>query len=303
MRLKFLYPFTLLLFLTACGLNYSTIPTPINQSAERRKAISAHLIEIFAKDSAVYADMAWGKTKTVKPLSYKQLDSLYAIKYNLERQGKRNVDLEDEIKIQRQIALNDTAPILYIEDHMFSVTVGEKMSVYSSKIETDKNHTIRNAQINASNNLNSELLEEFKIYTFEESFINRGYAPEISERAFYIRYKKRADELTSSEEKDAFINHTLFVMQRARGARTLDTKELIEEVVRFKTINDKRFYMKNEEFKSMEEMVMKTEDGGTVVTGYQIQYTYQLDQNGTMTTYNYFIQLSSFMEVEKMALM
>ncbi len=302
MRLKLLYAISSLLFLSACGLHYSTVPTPINQSAERRKAINIHLTEMFTKENGVYADMAWGETRTVKPLSYKQLDSLYAIKYDLERQGKRNFDLEDQIKIQRQVALNDTSPILYLEDHLFSVTKNNVLSVYSAAIETDKNHKILNADIHESHELEAGMMDEYKIYTFEESFINRGYLAEKEEKLFYTRFKTRADQLTGST-KDVFINHTLRIMQRARTARTVKTKTLIEEIVRYEIHKGKnRTNLQSEKFESMEETVTPIENGGTVVSGYQIVYTYQVLENGMTTTFRHFVQLSPYFEIEKNAL-
>jgi hypothetical protein len=299
--LKPFFYFSLVLLISACGLNYQTIPTPINKTNERRASIQKHLTEVFAKDSAEYSHMAWGQSKTVKPLSYKQLDSLYAIKYNLERQGKRNSELENNIKIQRQIALSDTAPVLFIEDHLFSVKKNGVATVYSAVLEVDRDHVIRNSTINASNNLNPGMIEEFKVYTFEESFINKGYAPSLEERAFYARYKGRADEL-SGDVKDAFINHTLYIMQRARKARTLSSKDLLMEIVREEAHGKNRTGIQNETFESMQELVEKV-NGADQIVGYQIVYSYQKVDNGLTTSYRYFIELSDYLEVRKKALM
>lgn len=255
---------------------------------------------MFAKDSAVYKDMAWGTPKTIKPLSYIHLDSLYAIKYNLEQQSRRDVELESEINIQRQIALNDTAPILYLEDHLFSVTKDGKTTVYSSAIESDRNNIIRNSTINASNNLATEMIEEFKIYTFEESFLNRGYAPEQTEQVFYRRFKTRADQMTG-DERDRFINHTLDLMQRARKARSLETKDMLMEIVRQRVHGAKRSNILNEKFESMEELVNKS--GGTnTIIGFQVVYSYQKVVDGLTTSFRYFVELSDYLEIQKFVL-
>lgn len=300
MPTRILFSTLILLLLHSCGIRYAAPVTPVSQTAERKAAIQKYLKTLFAADSAVYTDIAWGQSKTLKPLSYKQLDSLYAIKYQLEREGRRDLELEDEIKIQRQIALNDTAQIIFQDDHLFSVLKNNKLSVYSAILETTKDHTVRNALLQESQEVDPNLIEEFKIYTFEESFVNPGFAAMQQEKNFYQKFKTRNASLARTE-KDVFLNHTLNIMKCARSARSLNTIELLSEVTKYHIHGHKPLGVSNPKFESMEEKVL-TVDGKPQVQAYQIVYSFQKVQDGLTTTYRYYVELSPFYEVVKKAL-
>ncbi|MDC1186776.1 hypothetical protein N8079_03020, partial [Crocinitomicaceae bacterium] len=264
-------------------------------TSDRRAAIQTYLKETFEKDSLVYKDIAWGPSKTMKPSSYIQLDSLYAIKYKMEREGKRDTELEGNIQIQRQIALNDSTPILYLEDHLFSVTKNGQMTIYSAVLETNKDHEILNSEINASNNLDPKNLEEFKIFTFEESFLHPGYAPAVIEREFYERYKTKMAEF-NGDSKDDFLNHTLEVMRNARTAGSLDPTAVLKQII----VNDAKKNLTNspigQTFESMEELITEV-DGKTKIMGYQVVYSFKKIDNGLSTTFRYVYQVDTYYQV------
>ena len=293
--IKIIFSILFLSLVASCGIQYTAPPTPISLTSDRRAAIQTYLKNTFEKDSLVYKDIAWGQSKTIKPTSYIELDSLYAVKYKLERQGKRDTDLEESIKIQRQIALNDSTPILYLEDHLFSVTKNGEMTIYSAVLETNKDHEILNSEINASNNLDSKNLEEFKIFTFEESFLHPGYAPTIIEREFYSRYKFKLQEF-KGDSKDAFLNRTLEVMKSARIAKTLDPTSLLKQLVRSDALKTNNTAPIDENFEGMEELIASIE-GKTEIMGYQVVYSYKKIDNGLSTTLRYVYQFDTFYQV------
>ncbi len=300
MSLKILFVGLILALLTRCGIQYTTPTTPVSLASDRKAAIQKQLKETFEKDSAVYSDIAWGQTKTLKPLIYKELDSLYAIKYRMEREGKRDTELDDQIKLQRQIALNDTAQILYQEDHLFGVRKNNKLSIYSAIFETTKDHVIRNSKIKDSQEIDPKLIEEYKEYTFMESFINPGFAASSQENNFYAKFKSKENSLIGSA-RDTFLNHTLQIMQLARIARSLKTTDLLKQVVTYHVNGDDFKGVSNLNFESMEEIVTKI-DEKDFVTGYQVIYTFQKVNDGMTTTYRYFVEMNDYYELVRKAL-
>ena len=68
---KIVFAPLLFLFLSACGLKYTPTETPETSTEKRHLAIQNHLKETFQKDSSVYESIAFGKTQTLKPISYK----------------------------------------------------------------------------------------------------------------------------------------------------------------------------------------------------------------------------------------
>lgn len=292
---KIFFPLLFLIFLSACGLKYTPSETPEMNTDKRRLAVQNYLRETFQKDSSIYENMAFGKTQTLKPISYKVLDSLYGVKYNLEQKGKRDTDLEREILIQRQIALNDTNQLLYIENHLFSLKKKDVLTIYSAALQVNSSNEIKAVDIFETTKIAPGNLEIFKIYTFEESFLHPGYAPLPEESIFYRRYKERAAEL-NGDAKDTFIQNTLFVMRSAQKVQTLKTTALISEIIRSRILGFERTAAKNELFETMEETYEKI-NGSEVMTGYAIVYSFKKISNDLTTTYRYAIKLSPYFEV------
>jgi len=281
--------------MSSCGLKYTPTETPEMNTDKRRLAVQNYLRETFQKDSSVYENIAFGKTQTLKPISYKVLDSLYGVKYNLEQKGKRDTELEREILIQRQIALNDTNQLLYIENHLFSLKKKDVLTIYSAALQVNFSNEIKAVDIFETTKIAPVNLDIFKIYTFEESFLHPGYAPLPEESAFYRRYKDRAAEL-NGDTKDKFVQNALFVMRSAQKVQTLKTTALISEIVRSRILGFERTTAKNELFETMEETYEKI-NGSEVMTGYAIVYSFKKNSNDLTTTYRYAIKLSPYFEV------
>jgi len=283
------------LLIVSCGLQYTPPETPESLTNQRRTSIQKYLVATLQNDSTVYKSLAFGKTKTLKPLSYLQLDSLYRVKYNLEKQGRRDKDLENEVLIQQQIALNDTNGLVYLESHLFSLTTGNITTVYSAEMKTNQSHEIKGVEIFETTNIAPQNLELFQIYTFEESFIQPGYKPLSEEKNFYTQYKSQAGTLTG-EVKDNFIQNTLNVMRAAKKVQSLKTVSLLSEIVRERILGVNRQLAKNETFESMEETFEKVDDG-EVFTGYLVTYRFQKIENGSTTSYRYLIKASPYLEI------
>ena len=159
----------------------------------------------------------------------------------------------------------------------------------------DKDHKILNSEINASNNLDPKNLEEFKIFTFEESFLHPGYAPAVIEREFYERYKTKMAEF-KGDSKDVFLNHTLEVLKNARIAGSLDPTAVLKQII----ANDAKKNLTNspigQTFESMEELIADV-DGKTKIMGYQVVYSFKKIDNGLSTTLRYVYQIDTYYRV------
>jgi len=295
MSYKNLFYLTTSLLIASCGLQYTPSETPESQTLKRQTAIQSYLTETLQNDSTTYKSLAFGKTKTLKPISYLQLDSLHALKYNLEQRGKRDRDLENAILIQRQIALNDTNGIIYVESHLFSLTSKNVATVYSAEMKTDQSHKIKDVEIFETTNIAPQNIEIFQIYTFEESFLQPGFRPLTDEVGFYQKYKAEASTLTG-ERKDVFIQNTLNLMRLAQRLQTLKTVALLSEVVRERILGNERRSAKNESFEAMEE-TYEMIDGKEVFTGYLVKYSFQKIENGLTTSYRYASKASPFLEI------
>lgn len=288
--------YLILAFLTvSCGLHFTPTPTPESATELRRKAIENYLTETFQKDSSVYKSLAFGKTKTLKPISYQQLDSLYSIKYKMEQEGRRDKDLENDILIQRQIALNDTNGLIYLENHLFSLTSNKFTTVYSAQLQTNLANEITAVEIYETTNIAPQNLELFQIYTFEESFLQPGFKPLAQEQNFYKKYKNHASTL-SGESKDKFIQNTLDIMRAAQRVQNLNTVPLLSEIVRERILGNNRQSAKNENFEAMEELYEKI-DNTEIFTGYLVKYSFQKIENGLTTSYKYLIKASPYLEI------
>jgi hypothetical protein len=295
MSYKYLFYLIISLLIVSCGLQYIPSETPESQTLNRQTAIQNYLTETLQNDSSTYRSLAFGKTSTLKPISYLQLDSLHALKYNLEKRGKRDRDLEEAILIQRQIALNDTNGIIFLESHLFSLTTKNLATVYSAELKTDQSNKIKEVEIFETTNIAVQNLELFQIYTFEESFLQAGFKPLPGELNFYKKYKAQASNL-SSEAKDKFVQNTLNIMRAAQKVQTLKTVALLSEVVRDRISGNNRQGAKNETFEAMEE-TYEMVDGNEVFTGYLIKYSFQRIENGLTTSYRYSLKASPYLEI------
>jgi hypothetical protein len=283
------------LLIVSCGLQFMPPETPESLTNQRRTSIQKYLVLTLQNDSTVYKSLAFGKTKTLKPLTYLRLDSLYRIKYNLEKQGRRDKDLENEVLIQQQIALNDTNGLVYLESHLFSLTTANIATVYSAEMKTNQAHEIKGVEIFETTNIAPQNLELFQIYTFEESFLQPGYKALSEEKNFYTQYKNRAATL-QGEAKDNFVQNALNVMRAAKKVQSLKTISLLSEIVRERILGVNRQFAKNETFESMEETFEKIDDV-EVLTGYLIKYSFQKIENGLTTSYRYLIKASPYLEI------
>lgn len=216
----------------ACAdLRYTPQVPPENKQLLRQKAIETRIQEEFKDQNLKYKSLAFGQTVTVKPPSFSKLDSLYEVKYQLENSGKRDARLDENIGIQRLICQNDTARILYKEEHVFSLSTDSTSEVLSGTFSLNSRNEIQKVEFKESFVIPSNLITFYSNYILNESFMWNSPQPTEEENAFYVLYKARAAELFG-QQKETFIVHTLNMMKIAKNKRSLEKQMFLQELTK-----------------------------------------------------------------------
>jgi hypothetical protein len=219
---------SLFLLLTGCGLKYTPPESLETLEDARREAIEIEYSQAYKTRNKKYTPLTYGELEISKPGSYRKLDSLYAKKYAQQNLRMNSDALDAQIEIQKAVVFNDTNPVLYIETHWFEL------------YDTTYEYIVDRISLNKANKiLKVEQLDYFECpkelagfardYMLEEHFT--GYTMEVSdaEIEFYTTYKEKAASLQGSE-KQAFVMHTLSIMQLASKHSTLSTEFLLTKL-------------------------------------------------------------------------
>lgn len=220
-------PISSVLFLFSCGLKYIPTESPQTFEQKRQEAVEAYVQSEFSKNNHTYTSFAFSESQVVKPISYKTLDSLYALKYENDLVGRTDKELDIRIENQRLIALNDTNQVLYIEDHVFGIGVGDTLEIYSALFQMEKDLIIDDVILRESVFIPKKYKDLYLQYLFEESIVEPGFQPNSEERNFYAYYKQPLATL-SKPERDAFILHTLQLMELAARKKSISTATLLK---------------------------------------------------------------------------
>lgn len=256
----------LIITFSSCGLKYEPQVLPEDRQLQRQRVIEASIIEDFSKENKKYESIAFGQSTTVKPLSFLKLDSLYEKRYELELVGRKDRQLEEEIEVQKMICVTDTNEVLYVENHIFSLTRNDSTQILSGRFALNANNDIRDVQLDDFINVPKELMSLYKIYIFQESFMYPGYAAEARDLDFYKIYKPKVNSLTGVE-KEEFVTHMLQVMKIAQNRKTVETSTLLKDLTRNKIHGVSKDY-KDEVFHSIDQL----EDEKKNIVGYVVRY-------------------------------
>lgn len=221
----------LALWLGSCGLKYVPQTPPEDKQLQRQKVIEQRIETEFAAKNMAYKSIAFGKTVTVKPASFIKLDSLFEEKYKLEQTGRKDRELDERIGVQRLICQTDTNEILYMEEHVFSLTSDSVSEVLSGDFSLNSRNEIRSVEFTQSYVIPANLVTYYTYYVLNESFMFSSAAPSSEEADFYQLYKGQAGNLFGSQ-KEAFVIHTLKLMKLARTKKSLQKQMFLEELTR-----------------------------------------------------------------------
>jgi hypothetical protein len=258
--------------MSSCGLKYTPTESPATFEQNRHTAVENYIKKEIASTGSEYAPIAFGETQTIKPISYKQLDSLYALKYEKEKKHQTDKQLDERIEAQRMVALNDTNRVIYIEDHIFSLGKGDTLEIYSGLFQMKKELIIEDVILKESVFLPKRYGELYKEYLFEESFLFPGNLASGEEQNFYSFFKQPIEGF-SKAEKDALILHTLKLMEIGAKISSINTNALLKKqtTTYFHGASYGNF---KEIFSEIKEVVELNEKGKEIVIGYVFDYSY-----------------------------
>lgn len=276
-------------FFGSCGLKYTPQVSPENKREERKLVIESEIRKEFSERKMQYKSIGFGESVTLKPASYILLDSLFEVKYNLESQGKRTKELDDQIAMQRLICQNDTNEVLYMEQHVFSLEGDSTAEVLSGNFSLNSNNELRKVEFTASYSIPKDLVNYYNFYILESSFLTNNTTPTIQEREFYNVYKAELQNRSGNNE-DEFLIHTLRLMQVARTNKSLEKQKTLESLTRLAVHKGDKNY-KSEVFVKVEQ---SAEESG-VISFYSVEYQFAKPTGSeSYITEKYNVQFDAF---------
>ncbi len=297
-----LYSFLLVTLVAGCGLKYTPTETRESFFQKRQGKISDYILNQMNGQTLSYTSIAYGKTTVLKPISYKALDSLYELKYQNELKQIKDMRLEEIINNQRQIALNDTAKVLYLENHVFSLGNADTITFYNTIFHLTSDIKISDVEIKQSVFLPAKYSELYRKYLFEESYLSAVNYASDQEKKFYQKYK---DELEnrSIAQQDAFVLHSLKLMELSARIRTTSNRELLNELA-IQLLPKISVNPTNVKISPIKESIVRSEIGSVSTTGFTVKINFSSIKNGVIKDnneiqllYNQFLELKEIIQL------
>ncbi|MDD2982771.1 MAG: hypothetical protein PHQ74_05235 [Crocinitomicaceae bacterium] len=288
-HIRFIIIATLVSSLVSCGLKYTPQVSPESKRDERKLVIESEIQREFAAQNKQYKSIGFGEMVTVKPASYISLDSLFELKYNLERQGKRTKEIDENIAMQRLICQNDTNEVLYMEQHVFSLEGDSTAEVLSGNFSLNAKNELRKVKFTSSYVIPKDLVTFYNYYITESAFLTNNNYPTQQEKAFYDSYK---NELTnrSGAQEDAFLIHTLRLMKIARKNQSLDKQKTLEALTKL-AVHKGNIDYKSEVFVKVEQ---HSKESGEI-SFYSVEYQFAKPiGTDSYVTEKYILQFDAF---------
>lgn len=233
--LTFLFTFLLLL---SCITPYHSKKTIEDRRVKQEKIIE-NRTKSDANKNETYESLGFGPLHIYKPDAFTALDSLYALKYKYEQQGNlqeyKNSGIEEQIEFYKQSADTAKTDITYEMEHIYSLKASELLTIHHDYYLLDHKDSIISHTPLYEYTIPVSLKEMQLNYLFELHFIteNERFISK-DEQTFIQYYKEREQELIRSGELQNFMVHTLELMQTAKRIRSVNTLDLIKELVRIK---------------------------------------------------------------------
>jgi hypothetical protein len=293
-----LYSFLLVTLVASCGFKYTPTETRESFFQKRQGKISDYILNQMNGQTLSYTSIAYGKTTVLKPISYKALDSLYELKYQNELKQIKDMRLEVIINNQRQIALNDTAKVLYLENHVFSLGNADTITFYNTIFHLTSDIKISDVDIKQSVFLPAKYSELYRKYLFEESYLSAvNYASE-QEKKFYQKYKDEIEN-RSIAQQDAFVLHALKLMELSARIRTTSNRELLNELA-IQLLPKITVNPTNIKISPIKESIVRSEIGSVSTTGFTVKINFSSIKNGVIKDNNEIqLQFNQFLELKE----
>jgi hypothetical protein len=265
--------FIFLLFglLSACStLKHEPLKTPKDIDKQRKISIEVELKKQFNDNNLKYSSINFGQSFLIKPPSYFILDSLYNVKFELEKRNRIDKNLEQKILNQKMMVQNDTTPIYYEYEHVFTVEDSSQLTVFYSLVTLNKNNKVETIKIEHSSPIKRNLARFYAYFKLKKAFVYPGADIDESELAFYDLYQEKLIQLSETEE-EKLLECMFRVMKIANDIKSLDKSNLIKMMV-LGYVQNKSFLASTDIFYSINEVY---EENNFI---YEVEHSY-LDKN------------------------
>ena len=277
------------IMLHSCGLKYAAPPTSEDLENTRRAAIEESYSQTFIARKKEYKPLTYGELIVVKPNSYRKLDSLYTRKYALAQIGSSDEALEQRIEVQKINVLNDTNPIIYVENHWYELQNDSTSEFVIDEIRlTKENKIISVEQLNYF-----EVSKDWRVwarkYMIEDYFVSYYAAASDQEIDFYTAYKEMASTM-EGREKQIFIDHTLKIMQLANKNTTLSAEILLKKLTE-QALSTANPGINLSGFTYKVERIMQVQDGLDDFLYYQVSVHSETIESPLVFKYDYYLRV------------
>lgn len=230
-RILLAFSFAILLF--SCGLRYYPPPSVQELQTERRTSLEEQLGSDFKGINKTYVNLLYGTSATVKPESFKKLDSLFNLKYLAERSGRSVEELDHEIEVQRGIVLSDTTELLYKETVWGELISSDKLEFMIMETFQNNQNVLRKVNILESFDADKSDSTWAVSYFVEKPFLGSTMGITQDERNFYGFMKNRAVQL-APDERDVFLKNVFLIMRIGSQERSLSTDLILRKLAAYR---------------------------------------------------------------------
>lgn len=271
------YYVLLIVLISSCVSTYEPIERFEEKGQKRKEKIENLLVERYSDTS--YQSLAYGPLIVYKPESFKQLDSLYALKdAYIERndlRGLKNSGIEEKIPSYRAEAQEDIDKVSYEIEHVYSVKRKDSISIFHTIFLFDHKDSITSEDELYNYSIPKELQEMHTNYLFEYHFItNRDLYISRDEQDFIDYFKNMEQNLAGTDKLQPFIINLLETMQLAQRINSVDYRDL----VKFKSIQQLKKMGSNITVHEFGTLLALTDKNDRII-GYEFSIQWQRDDD------------------------
>jgi len=277
-----LLSFVILTFISCEVAKHSPIVTFKDQTEKLHGIIEKSAQEEFVSQN--YQSLSFGDLKVYKPEAFVQLDSVYRIKNeyikNNDLRGLNKSGIEDLIPGYRVAAQEKIDEVQYEIEHLFQTSTDDSIKVYHSFYLFDYKDSLISTTPFYDFNIAKEYATLYYAYQFDYHFVtDRDIHASRAELDFIQFFKQREVQLIGEEALEAFMNHTVKVMDAARKMQTIDYRQVSKRLALddFKKLNSDVVIEKFGVLYAIET------DGFVDSYELEIEWTDKLDQHKTST--------------------
>jgi hypothetical protein len=237
---KIFYRFWFLTFgitlLSSCAgsLKNEPIKTIKDQTEGFHKKIEDTLSKKYISKN--YQSLSFGQLKVYKPDAFELLDSLYGVKQsylnNNDLRGLRRSGVEDLIPGFRAKATQEVDEVQYEIEHIYQISTKDSLIIHHSFFLFDYKDSLLHITPFYDFKIDKKHKDFYYAYKFDYHFVtSRSLYLSEKEWEFIRFFKNREIQLIGSEELQAFMNHTMNVMEAARKTSTIDFRNVSRQLV------------------------------------------------------------------------